>query len=271
MGRFYSLNWKLLLKSASEANIDAGQIRDIEKQHEFEKDQTITQMKLQLTQKDIAIKNLEDLIQLQQQTLLEIYHKSSELEVPELEGGKASVEGKEIKGVDFHMLQQAMEREKVDQEEFEQGGSKELGHGDSILEAKDKMYRRLGERNKLIAALTGKIEEQQKKMEALKEEITSIKQQKDNGEGVRIKEMKSIIQGLQAQLKDKFDDNYSLIRTIKAQREAIAKLRLSNIQLQKKNKMYETLLDMARKNWGQLVVSNCNTAAVEEGHFIYTK
>jgi hypothetical protein len=274
---YSSILWRKLLTATADGNVHRSLVTGKEMTNYWDEDQIIDEMKLRLTHKDAEIRNLEDLIQVQQQIFLKLFNeKPSEQE--QAEHGfisNKSVEGKGAKGVVSCMAPD--ENKRID---CKQGVLEFKLCFDRQLKAESLRWENANqgvtgtalesslERKKLIGTFIRKLEEQQRIMGCLRKEITDLKERKDNTERIIIDEMKNIVQDLQAQVKEKFDANYTLISTIKMQRETIDQLRLSNI-LEKHQSIHRRMPNVKNYRQGQLVTSNCIDRAIEEGHLIF--
>jgi hypothetical protein len=156
-----------------------------------DKDKTISQLALKLTQRDGAIKNLEDFVVFQN-SLLNHIHASSEKESV-YENGNTVLGGKKSK------------------------------------EMSSRFQKHSEESDELISSLFATLERQKGKLRSMQEELSSAKQNIDNEN--RIEEMKIVIQDLQSKLDDRNNTNINLIRSINMQNELIADLRLTNTKL----------------------------------------
>jgi hypothetical protein len=278
MRRYYtSILWRKLLTATADGNVHSSLVTGKERTNYWDEDQMIDEMKLRLAQKDAEIRNLEDLIQVQQQLFLKLFNEnSSEQEQAEHGFLYESVEGKEAKGAVSSMAADENAK-RIDCEhgilEFKlcysrQQKAESLRRENTNQEVTGTALASSLERKKLIGTFIRKLEEQQMIMECLRKEITDLKEQKDNTERIIIDEMKTIVKDLQAQVKEKFDANYTLISTIKMQRETIDKLRLSNI-LEEHQSIHRRMPNVKNYQQGQLATSNCIVRAIEEGHLIF--
>lgn len=97
MTREYHRNfWRKLL--TADGNLLRSLVTSKERKNYLEQDQIIEEMKLRLAKKDVEISNLEDLIQVQQQLVLELFNeKYFEQEPPEHGFNREAIEEKEAK------------------------------------------------------------------------------------------------------------------------------------------------------------------------------
>ncbi len=206
-GIFSNTQLLLLLKMATGEKLD-NRMREKELQDVAEKDEIINRLKIQLTQRDNAINQLEELVMMQQKALEENLGASEG--DSKIGGENIKLNNKDMREVDCHTVKQLNER------------------------------KRSRERNKLICTLSKTVQEQQMQLESMKRDILTSKNEDSNCE---INQMKQIIQDLQLKLEEKSNTNFALIRSIKLQNETIADLRSANMKLRQQIDVNRALIE----------------------------
>jgi hypothetical protein len=199
------------LEATSRDKVEAADIKEKIRRDLSEKDETIARLTFQLKQRETAIRQLEEIVMLQQESM-EINRKSLEQEPKQGSGRNNTMEEEEMQEVIDHL------------------------------------HKQLKERNETNASLTATIKKQQEQLDVLKEKNSNSREDDANKE--KINEMKGIIQDLQAKLQDKNNTNGALVRSAKMQSETIASLRseLKTIRTKEAQVNQESMEELRRKD-----------------------
>jgi chromosome segregation ATPase len=208
MGLFSSFHLRPRSDSTTREKVEAD--KEKAKRDLAEKDEALARLTFQLKQRETAIRQLEEIVVLQQESM-ELNRRTLEQE-PKQGSGSTTMEEEEMQEVIDHL------------------------------------HKQLKERNEVNASLTTTIKKQQEQLDSLKEKISNSKEEDANKE--RINEMKGIIQDLQVKLQDKNNTNGALVRSAKMQSETIASLRseLKTLRMKEAQANQESMEELRRKD-----------------------
>lgn len=211
VGIFSSFIMRPRLEAVCRDKVDAADSREKTRRDLSEKDDAIARLTFQLKQRETAIRQLEEIVMLQQESM-EINRRSLEHEPKQGSGRTTTMEEEEMQEVIDHL------------------------------------HKQLKERNETNASLTATIKKQQEQLDMLKEKMSNSKE--DNANQEKINEMKGVVKDLQAKLQDKNNTNGALVRSAKMQSETIASLRneLKTLRAKEAQVNQDSMEELRRKD-----------------------